>query len=72
MSNTYKHKGKGLWNSGIQNEKKKEIKVYLNHCHRHNREYSYFKREEMKEKNKIADKQMEADILEMQEEDLDY
>jgi hypothetical protein len=56
MSNTRIHKGKGYFNNGIEN--KPEVKKYLFHCRRHNREKSYFKQIEIRIKESIADKEM--------------
>jgi len=64
MSNTYKHKGKGLWNNGIEDTKRKEIKKYLNHCDRHNSEKSFFEPLRLK---KISDAVDISERLEVDE-----
>lgn len=65
MSNTYKHKGKGYWNNGIEDKNKPEIRKYLNHCHRHNSERGLFKPLELKLKEEIADVEMERALAEI-------
>jgi hypothetical protein len=59
MSRTHKHIGKGLFNAGIEDENRFEIKKYLLHCKRYNNERSFFCQIKIKLINKIADKEME-------------
>ena len=58
MSNTYKHKGKGYWNSGFKDKSKKEVKAFLNQADRHNFEKGYFKALKIKEIEKESDKEL--------------
>jgi len=61
MSNTYKHKGKGYWNRKIKLNSS-EVKKFLQHCRRHNREKSYFKEIEIRIVEKDADKDMKQQL----------
>lgn len=65
MSNTYKYKGKALWNNGIEDKDKPEIKKYLNYCKRRNIEKSYFKEKELKLKNDTGKIVMEQELSEL-------
>jgi hypothetical protein len=56
MSKTYKHKGKWYFNNGFKN--RKEVRVYLFHARRMNREKGYFKEIEIKLREKILNKDM--------------
>ena len=57
MSRTYKHKGKGYWNRKIKLNSM-EVKKFLQHCRRHNREKSFFE----EKKNGIVEKDLNKDM----------
>lgn len=56
MSRTYKHKGKWYFNNGFKH--RKEVKKYLMHARRMNREKSYFKDIEIKLNERILKSDM--------------
>lgn len=62
MSKTYKHIGKGYWNNGIQDETIPEVKKYLKHCDRHDREHSFFTTIKNKKIEKIAEEDMQEEL----------